>query len=407
MLKYSTGAAAVAVSAAMGITLTACEADEVLKRRGTAKKVIVVGGGLAGLSAAYELTRAGHDVTVLEAQQRPGGRVLTFRKPLADGFYAEAGAARIPDGHKLTLGYARRFGLELEPFYPSRGKFVEIGDGHRRDIEWCEFADDVQMQVGSHLDRDWHGLRISGVTHWHNIRGGNDRLPHAFAERLGTRVAYECAVKRIEQDGNGVRVRFLSRGRLDTLEGDRVVCAVAFPVLRHIEIAPAWSPSKRKVIEDLAYAMAARICVQTRDRFWEGRGENGFAITDWPAEIWHPSFNRAGTRGLLEIYLRHTQAIQMMAHSEHKRIDIALDRLSEAFPGTRQAFEVAVQKYWCQDIWAGGAYSAPEPGQATAAAAVEGRIHFAGEHTSEHGNAWMQGAFESGVRVAREISLGV
>jgi monoamine oxidase len=390
----------------MGITLTACEVDEVLERRGTAKKVIVVGGGLAGLSAAYELTRAGHDVTVLEAQQRPGGRVLTFRKPLADGLYAEAGAARIPDGHKLTLGYAQRFGLHLEPFYPSHGRFVEIEGGHRRDIEWREFADEVQTQVGSHLDRDWHGIRINGATRWHRIRGGNDLLPRAFAERLGTRVAYECQVKRIEQRDNDVRVRFLRRGRLQTIEGDRVVCAIAFPVLRHIEIAPAWSAQKRELIENLAYAMAARICVQTRARFWERRGENGFAITDWPAEIWQPSFNQVGTRGLLEIYLRHTQAIQMMAHSERERIDIALDRLSEVFPGARQGFEVAVQKYWCQDIWAGGAYSAPSSGQSAAAAASEGRIHFAGEHASEHANGWMQGALESGIRVAREISLG-
>ena len=65
-----------------------------------------MGAGLAGLSAAYELDRAGHDVVVLEAQVRPGGRVQTLRSPFSDGLYAEAGAARIPDNHHLTLrGY--------------------------------------------------------------------------------------------------------------------------------------------------------------------------------------------------------------------------------------------------------------------------------------------------------------
>src|SRR5262249_58505134 len=82
------------------------------------KKVLVVGAGLAGLVAAYELTQAGHDVTILEAQLRPGGRVQTVREPFSDGLYTEAGAARIPDNHDLTLYYVKHFCLTLVPFYP-------------------------------------------------------------------------------------------------------------------------------------------------------------------------------------------------------------------------------------------------------------------------------------------------
>src|SRR5215213_2986523 len=59
---------------------------------GKPRKVIVVGAGLAGLAAAYELVQLGYDVTVLEARTRPGGRVHTLRSPFSDGLYAEAGA---------------------------------------------------------------------------------------------------------------------------------------------------------------------------------------------------------------------------------------------------------------------------------------------------------------------------
>ena len=93
-----------------------------LVRSGPAKRVVVVGAGLAGLTAAYELTQAGHDVTVLEAQGHPGGRVRTLRDPLADGLYAELGAARIPDNHEWTLKYVKLFGLPLAPFYPATGR---------------------------------------------------------------------------------------------------------------------------------------------------------------------------------------------------------------------------------------------------------------------------------------------
>ena len=63
---------------------------------GVKKRVIVIGAGLAGLCAAYKLDARGHDVTVLEAQDRPGGRVHTLRSPFSGGLYAEAGASRIP-----------------------------------------------------------------------------------------------------------------------------------------------------------------------------------------------------------------------------------------------------------------------------------------------------------------------
>src|ERR1051325_6714262 len=79
------------------------------------KRVIVLGAGLAGLSAAYEMDKAGHDVTVLEARTRPGGRVYTIRGQFADGLYAEAGATNVFDVHRWTIKYANAFGVALDP----------------------------------------------------------------------------------------------------------------------------------------------------------------------------------------------------------------------------------------------------------------------------------------------------
>lgn len=113
-----------------------------LKRTGAAKKVIVIGAGLAELSAAYELTQAGHDVSVLEARTRAGGRVYTLREPFSDDLHAEAGAMYVYDTHDWTMKYINLFNLALDPVLPRnvaglyyiRGKRIETRPG--QIIDW-------------------------------------------------------------------------------------------------------------------------------------------------------------------------------------------------------------------------------------------------------------------------------
>ncbi|MEO7839204.1 MAG: FAD-dependent oxidoreductase, partial [Anaerolineales bacterium] len=76
------------------------------------KTVTVIGAGLAGLSAAYDLHQAGWQVTVLEGRGRVGGRVFSVRS-FSNGLVAEGGGEFIEDGHTRMLAYARQFNLQL------------------------------------------------------------------------------------------------------------------------------------------------------------------------------------------------------------------------------------------------------------------------------------------------------
>ena len=89
------------------------------------RKVIVIGAGLAGLVAAHELSKLNFDVTVIEAQARPGGRVFTLRS-FSEGLWAGCRTARIPNDHDLTLGYVKEFSLPLIPFLSHSGPFRSL-----------------------------------------------------------------------------------------------------------------------------------------------------------------------------------------------------------------------------------------------------------------------------------------
>jgi monoamine oxidase len=91
------------------------------------KRVVIVGGGLAGLVCALRLREIGCEVVVLEGQERVGGRIESLRDGLDHDLVAEAGATRIPDKHLLTLRYVKEFGLSLSRFGdPSRHEVLRL-----------------------------------------------------------------------------------------------------------------------------------------------------------------------------------------------------------------------------------------------------------------------------------------
>jgi len=92
------------------------------------KTVTVIGAGLAGLSAAYELHRAGWQVTVLEARGRVGGRVVSLRG-FSNDLVAEGGGEFIEDSHTRMLAYAKQFNLQLG----------RVGSWQKQDGDWGSF----------------------------------------------------------------------------------------------------------------------------------------------------------------------------------------------------------------------------------------------------------------------------
>ncbi|XP_005879605.1 PREDICTED: L-amino-acid oxidase isoform X2 [Myotis brandtii] len=92
------------------------------------QRVIVVGAGVAGLMAAKVLSDAGHKVTILEAANRIGGRILTYRDEKT-GWIGELGAMRIPMSHRILHVLCKSLGLNLTKFIQyDENAWTQVGD---------------------------------------------------------------------------------------------------------------------------------------------------------------------------------------------------------------------------------------------------------------------------------------
>jgi monoamine oxidase len=424
------------------------------------RRILVVGAGLSGLVAAQELRSLAFEVTLLEATSRPGGRVHTLREPFSDGIYAEAGAGRIPSTHDLTLHYAKQFNLSLVPFYPT-GREVYFIKGQRTFVDAAhpfsslagleeKYLGDAQREVGAIPAKNWptpavlntYGsisieqyLKAKGASDEQieflvsgyqseaaldflrdlashqapklsKIVGGNDLLPRAFAATLHDNIIYGAQVVKLAQDADQVTVTFLQSGLTRTMQADYLICAIPFTVLRGMEVTPAFSERKQKAIQSMTYGAVSRVYLQTRTRFWAKEGATGFATVDRAMEVWNPTWNQLGSRGLLMAYAYEHLARDIAAQTPDERVSKMLDYFDQVYPGTKDNFELGTSCVWDHQPFQKGAYCVYQPGELDtllpAAMAPENRILFAGEHCSSH-PAWMQGALESGLRAAAAI----
>ncbi|WP_375055955.1 flavin monoamine oxidase family protein [Zobellella sp. DQSA1] len=150
-----------------------------LSGSGNGKTVLILGAGLAGMTAAYELGKVGYQCTILEARDFAGGRCQTARAGFRltelggeeqqcrfdEGYYINHGPWRIPFNHQSTLHYTREFGVPLEIFVNDNDAsyvYFEGGDGSlaSKPVRQFEIKADLRGQVNELLAKSIHSNRL-------------------------------------------------------------------------------------------------------------------------------------------------------------------------------------------------------------------------------------------------------
>lgn len=413
--------------------------------------VIVIGAGVAGLTAARDLETAGLKVLVLEARARIGGRIFT---ELANGYPVELGAEFIHGAPREILGLAAEGGLPVaelqwnalrkrnghwidasEILSGMDGLFEEMNTLESSpDLSFQEFlnrvsappevkqqaqqfvegfhaADPARISVHSIIQSNAAEEQIDGDRQFRFERGYQP-LVELLAGGLNSQVQIQVEVNRITWKARNVQVQTTGG---QTYQAPRVLITVPLGVLKAgiIKFNPEL-PEKQRALQLLEMGHVRRVSLCFHRRFWDEDRQfqnAGFLFTDalsfpvwWTSNPLPFPILTAWAAG------HHAQALEPM--NTEQIIDRAVDSLASLLEmqarALRRELKNGFSYDWQSDPFSRGAYSYAAVGGRSAACdlaePVDGTLFFAGEATECEGhNATVHGAIASGKRAAKEI----
>lgn len=314
--------------------------------------------------------------------------------------------SRVPGGHGSPLGQL------LDVAYN-----IEYGAETTRQASL-----NLLYLLGFQPDEDHLALFGESDERFH-IRGGNQRLPLAIAADLGDRVRTGQKLVRVRKTAGGRYALTFERGAgCSDVTADIVVLAVPFPIVESIDTSGAgFDALKRTAIHELGRGHNGKLTIQFEQRGWRGRGPwpgvsagSTFADTGYQAS-WETTRAQPGREGLLTLFsggnvtdaMKSTKAFATVSDPLVRQdVQRGLAQLAKVYPGLSWNGR-ATESLYHKAPQAGLAYSYFKVGQYTKFAGYEGarqgNVFFAGEHTSQDFQGYMEGGASTGKAAALEI----
>jgi monoamine oxidase len=442
-------------AAALGVPLL-FDGARAQRRARARHSCVVVGAGLSGLAAAYALRRAGWDVTVLEARERHGGRVHSFRFEQNRELVCELGGEWIGASHERLRALCRDFEITLkdhrfEASLMRDGRVSRPGswdfsaqakaafekfkttyhgyngrDRERLDrIDWWTWLEEIGFTPDDLLLRDLQDSTDFGESIRHvsayaaaseylesspanemdfKIVGGNSRLVEEFVKRIGDdSIRTRTPVEEIRQRGGRVTIR-TAGGAL--YHADACICTVPARMLDAIKFDPPLPAAQRDAAERLQYSRIVKNQILFDERFW---GAEDFSlVSDVTSHYYfHSTRDQPGAQGILCSYAIGEKADVLAAQGDARRLEIVTRDIVPLDARAPRLARAIRSMPWQRDRYTQGAYAVYRPGQwFTVRPALQrphGKVLFAGEHLADW-QGFMEGAVVTGEEAAKALT---
>jgi monoamine oxidase len=300
-------------------------------------------------------------------------------------WFEKRGIAGLPT-KILRAAYLGEYGLEIDQ-QSSLNLLLTMGD---------ETPDD-EFRIFGESDERYH------------IVEGNDSVPTRLSERLERPVEFGTRLESIASDGSGFRLALQRDGTPVEAKADILVLAIPFTILRQLDLRLKMPDAKRKAILELGYGTNAKLIAGFSRRVWEAQHSTGYTFTDLEFQCcWETSRGQPGNNAILTNFAGGNLGLHLNEGELLDRAGGFASQVERIYPGAKDALtKKAIRQHWPSSPFALGSYTCYKPGQystlSDSIATPVGNLFFAGEHTSEDFNGYMEGAAESGERAAKEV----
>lgn len=366
------------------------------------KNIVIVGGGMAGLNAAYQLKKMGLAATLYEAAARSGGRMFTLKNYFGNNLTTDLGGEFVDANHDDILQLVKELGLEcydlrtdrlekevlyfngnaftekdlsaaLKPYVAQLAKDIaslpeEINYKNAAQFEQLDKQSIKEYLTAIGID-GWlynyldvmlcreYGMEITeqsainflimldkagdfyGEHEIYKIKGGSQHLTDAIYAQVKSQVKLKHALIAIKEKNNQYQLSFSNNNTVININADYVIMALPYSILRSIKIELVMPEGKRKCIDEFGYGNSSKFIMGMNKKPWRAGSKQGYTFTDESFGCgWDSTHMQSNELASFTVFGGGQSSDKIFERSQQQLVQDFIPAVNKIFAGTDKIF---------------------------------------------------------------------